>query len=98
MSSTITNMASPEAGDEPDAGIVPTYKARLQALGYSPSLMGKCIRTILHLIAWLSANGLEIEKLDIRVLHRFLNHDCECPGPRGYRKNLERVAGNREAA
>ena len=91
MSSTITNMASPEAGDEPDAGIVPTYKARLQALGYSPSLMGKCIRTILHLITWLSANGLEIGKLDIRVLHRFLNHDCVCPGPRGYRKNLERA-------
>ena len=69
MSSMITNTASPEAGDGPDPGIVPTYKARLQALGYSPSLTGKCIRTILHLIAWLSANGMGIETLDIRVLH-----------------------------
>ncbi len=91
MSSMITNTASPEAGDGPDPGIVPTYKARLQALGYSPSLTGKCIRTILHLIAWLSANGMGIETLDIRVLHRFLNHDCACPGPRGYRKNLGRA-------
>ena len=91
MSSMITNTASPEAGDGPDPGIVPTYKARLQALGYSPSLTGKCIRTILHLIAWLSANGMGIETLDIRVLHQFLNHDCACPGPRGYRKNLGRA-------
>ena len=90
MSSMITNMVSPEASGEPDPGIVQNYK-RLQALGYSPGLTGKCIRTILHLITWLSANGTGIETLDIRVLHQFLNHDCACPGPRGYRKNLERA-------
>ena len=56
-----------------------------------PGLIGKCLRTILHLITWLSANGTGIETLDIRVLHQFLNHDCACPGPRGYRKNLERA-------
>ena len=91
MSSMITNIASPEASGEPDPGIVQNYRARLQALGYSPGLMGKCLRTILHLITWLSANGTGIETLDIRVLHQFLNHDCACPGPRGYRKNLERA-------
>ena len=63
----------------------------MQALGYSPGLIGKCLRTILHLITWLSANGTGIETLDIRVLHQFLNHDCACPDPRGYRKNLERA-------
>ena len=91
MSSMITNIASPEASGEPDPGIVQNYRARLQALGYSPGLMGKCLRTILHLITWLSANGTGIETLDIRVLHQFLNHDCACPGPRGYRKHLERA-------
>ena len=90
MSFIIKNLASPEARGEPDPGIVQTYKARLQALGYSSGLTGKCIRTILHLIAWLSANGTGIETLDVRVLHHFLNHDCACPGPRGYRKNPER--------
>ena len=69
MSSMITNIASPEASREPDSGIIENYKTRLQALGYSPGLIGKCIRTILHLIAWLSANGTGIETLDIRVLH-----------------------------
>ena len=91
MSSMITNIASPEASREPDSGIIENYKTRLQALGYSPGLIGKCIRTILHLIAWLSANGTGIETLDIRVLHRFLNHGCACPGPHGYRKNLDRA-------
>ena len=90
MSSLITNLASPEASGEANSGIVETYKTQLQALGYSPSLTGKCIRTVLHLITWLSANGTGIETLDVRVLHHFLNHDCACPGPRGYRKNPER--------
>ena len=91
MSSMITNIPSPEASGERDPSIVENYKARLQALGYSPGLIGKCIRTILHLITWLSANGTGIETLDIRVLHRFLNHGCACPGPHGYRKNLDRA-------
>ena len=64
MSSMITNMASPEASGEPGPGIVQNYRARLQALGYSSGLIGKCLRTILHLITWLSANGTGIETLD----------------------------------
>ena len=91
MSSTITNIPSPETSGEPDPGIVENYKTHLQALGYSPGMFGKCIRTILHLISWLSANGTGIESLDIRVLNRFLNHGCACPGPHGYRKNRERA-------
>ena len=55
MSSMITNIASPEASGEPGPGIVQNYRARLQALGYSSGLIGKCLRTILHLITWLSA-------------------------------------------
>jgi len=87
----ITNIASPDASREPDTGIVEHYKARLRALGYSPGLTGRCIRTILHLFTWLSANGTGIETLDIRVLHHFLKHDCACRGPRGYRNNLGRA-------
>ena len=69
MSSMIPHphAASPEARGEADTGIVQHYTARLETLGYSPGLMGKCIRTILHLIAWLSAKGTGIETLDVRV-------------------------------
>ncbi len=89
MFSIITNSASSDAsGDLP---IVQNYKTKLQALGYSPGLTGKCIRTVVHLITWLSANGTRIETLDIRVSHRFLSHHCTCPSPHGYRKNLERA-------
>lgn len=91
MSSTISSTVPPEPSGEPGPGIVENYKARLQALEYSPSLIGKCIRTVLHLITWLPANGSGIEALDIRVLHRFLNHGCACPGPHGYRKHLDRA-------
>ena len=91
MSSMITNIPSPESSGEPGLGVVENYKARLQALGYSPAMFGKCTRTIRHLITWLSASGTGIETLDIRVLHRFVNHDCACPGPHGYRRNLERA-------
>ena len=69
MSSITSSTVPPEASREPDPGIVENYKARLQTLGYSPGLNGKCIRTVLHLITWLSANGTGIEALDIRVLH-----------------------------
>lgn len=86
MSSTITNIAPREAGGEPDRDIVQHYKTHVQALGYSPSLAGKCIRTILHLITWLSLSGIKVETLDIRVLHHFLKHDCVCPGPQGLRR------------
>ena len=91
MSFMSTNTASPEANGEPVLAIVQDYKARLQTLAYSPGLIGKCVRTIVHLIAWLPANGTGIEILDVRLLHRFLNHDCACPGPHGYRRNLERA-------
>ena len=91
MSFMITDTAPPEARGGPDPGVLQTYRARLQSLGYSSSLIGKCMRTILHLVTWLSAQGTGIETLDIRILHQFLNHDCACPGPRGYRKNLERA-------
>ncbi len=91
MPSMIPHATSPDASDDPGPGIVQDCKARLRALGHSPGLTGKCIRTILHLMAWLSVNGAGIGTLEVRVLHRFLNHDCACPGPRGCRRNLERA-------
>ena len=90
MSSVINRPAPPEAGKEPNPGIVQHYKEHLQALGYCPVLTNQCTRTALHLITWWSASGAGIETLDVRVLHRFLQHDCACPGPHGFRKNLER--------
>ena len=67
------------------------YKAHLQASGTYLSELAECIRTVTHLITWLSSNAISIRELDIRVLRRFLNHQCTCPGPHGYRKNTKRA-------
>ena len=64
MSPVIDGLASSEARGEPDPGVVRNYRARLLAQGYSPGLTCVCIRTILHLIALLSANQAGIETLD----------------------------------
>ena len=92
MSYMIIDTPSPEASGEPDPDIVQIYTSHLRHLGYGSKLVGTCVRTILHLITWLSASGKGIEVLDIRILHQFLNHDCKCPGPRGYRKNPGRAS------
>ena len=92
MTYIITDTPSPKASGEPDPDIVQIYTSHLRHLGYGSKLVGACVRTILHLITWLSASGKGIEVLDIRVLHQFLNHDCKCPGPHGFRKNLGRAS------
>ncbi len=89
MPSKVINAIQRADGCELD--IVHNYKAHLQAMGYCESFLAKCVRVVIHLMTWLSAKGIPIELLDIRVLDQFLNHDCTCPGPHGYRKNLQRM-------
>ena len=84
----ITNSSVSKAGNGSGSSLVENYKARLQAQDLSRGMLGKRIRTIQHLITWLSDSGIGLETLDIRVLHNFLNHDCACSSPHGYRKNL----------
>ena len=89
MPSKATNTIRPAVGE---LDIVQDYKTHLHTREYSPSLLGKWIRTVIHLLTWWLAKGKQIETLDIRVLHQFLNHHCTCPGPHGYRKNFKRRA------
>jgi len=89
VSSMIKNTARPKAGDGPDREAVQSYEAHLQALGHSQQYIGWHIRSVQHLMTWATAN--EIEALDIRVVHQFLKHDCDCSVPRGCCKNIERA-------
>ena len=68
----ITNSSVSKAGNGSGSSLVENYKARLQAQDVSRGMLGKRIRTIQHLITWLSDNGIGLETLDIRVLHNFL--------------------------
>lgn len=89
MSSKVTKLLAPTS----ELDVVQEYRAQLKNLEQSPDVTVKCIRTIVHLITWLSSVGKRIEHLDIRVLHQFLNHNCACPKPHGYRKDIGRARG-----
>ena len=67
--------------------IVQNYKAHLLAMGNCMSNLDQRVRTVRHLITWLSSNGISIGALDIRVLRQFPEHECTCPGLLGFRKN-----------
>ena len=87
MPSMITNMASPDASGDPDPGIVEDYKARLQALGYSPGLTGKCIlplwkETRRALRDWLALRPESADR------HLFLNAMGTGMTRRGFAKRL----------
>ena len=63
MSSMITNSSVSKAGNGPGSSLVENYKARLQAQDLSRGMLGKRIRTIQHLITWLSDSGIGLETL-----------------------------------
>lgn len=71
--------------------IVQHYKAHLLAIGKCLSDLDSRIRTVVHLVTWLSSNGISTGALDIRVIHQFLDHKCTCPGPHGYRTDINRA-------
>ena len=52
----ITNSSVSKAGNGSGSSLVENYKARLQAQGVSRGMPGRSIRTIKHLINWLSVN------------------------------------------
>ena len=88
MSSKVIKQAPFAVSGEID--VVQKYQDHLQATG-NLSNIGTLIRTLRHLITWLSLIRLSIESLDIRVLRQFRNHECTCPGPHGYRQDSERA-------
>ena len=59
--------------------VIPAYGAQLNNLGYSASLFSNLRRTARHMIAWLTVNESDVAALDIRGVHSFLSHDCDCP-------------------
>ena len=56
MSSMITNSSVSKAGNGSGFSLVENYKARLQAQDVSRGMPGRRIRSIKHLIKWLSVN------------------------------------------
>ena len=59
--------------------VIQAYGAQLNNLGYSASLFSNLRRTARHMITWITVNESDVAALDIRGVHSFLSHDCDCP-------------------
>ncbi len=65
---------------ERDSRVVRCYAEHLESLGLSAGRIGAMISTAGHIAVWLVLNGLDLDKLDIRLVGRFMRHECHCPG------------------
>ncbi len=63
-----------------DSRVVRCYAEHLEGLGLSSGKTGEMISTARHVAVWLAANELGLDKLDIRLLDRFMGHECHCSG------------------
>ena len=70
----------PDVVPERDSLIVQHYAEHLECLGFSDRTIGSLTGTARHVAVWLAANGLGLDTFDIRLLDRFMRHQCRCPG------------------
>ncbi len=72
----------PDVVPERDSRVVRCYAEHLEGLGLSIGMTGDLISIAAHIVVWLTLNGAGVDKLDIRLLDRFILHECRCPGRR----------------
>ena len=70
----------PEAVPERDSRIVRCYAEHLEALCLSAETTRKMIGAAKHVAVWLAREGSGLDRLDIRLLDRFMRHECHCLG------------------
>ena len=74
--------ALPDAVPERDSRIVRSYAEHLESLGLSDRMIGLMTGTARHVAVWLATGGLGLDTFDIRLVDRFMRHECRCPGRR----------------
>ena len=65
---------------ERDSRVVRCYVEHLEGLGLSDRETSVLTSTARHIAVWLALNGSGLETFDIRLLDRFMRHECHCPG------------------
>ena len=65
---------------ERDSRVVRRYEEHLEGLGLSDRETSVLTSTAKHIAVWLALNGSGLETFDIRLLDRFMRHECHCPG------------------
>ena len=69
----------PDVVPERDSLIVRRYAEHLEGLGLSDGRIGTMTSTARHVAVWLAAGGRGLDRLDIRLVDRFMRHECLCP-------------------
>ncbi len=72
----------PDVVPERDSRVVRCYAEHLEGLGLSDRMTGELTSTARHIAVWLALNGPGLDTFDIRLLDRFMRHECHCPGRR----------------
>ncbi|MCY4138221.1 MAG: hypothetical protein OXF56_08170, partial [Rhodobacteraceae bacterium] len=70
----------PDVVPERDSRVVRCYTEHLEGLGLSDRKIGLLTGTARHVAVWLALNGLGLDTFDIRLVDRFMGHECHCPG------------------
>ena len=70
----------PKAVPERDSRIVRCYAEHLEALCLSAETTRRMIGAAKHVAVWLAREGSGLDRLDIRLLDRFMRHECHCLG------------------
>ena len=69
----------PDVVPERDFRAVRCYAEHVEGLCLSDSMTGVLVSTARHITVWLALNGADLDTFDIRLLDRFLSHECRCP-------------------
>ncbi len=70
----------PDGVPERASRVVRCYAEHLEGLGLSGRKTGEMTSTAGHIAVWLALNGQDLDTFDIRLLDRFMRHECHCPG------------------
>ena len=70
----------PDVVPERESRVVRCYTEHLEGLGLSDRKIGLLTGTARHVAVWLALNGLGLDTFDIRLVDRFMGHECHCPG------------------
>ena len=70
----------PDVVQERDSRVVRCCAEHLEGLGLSAGKIGEMTSAARHVAVWLAANGLGLDAFDIRLVGRFMRHECHCPG------------------
>ena len=72
----------PDVVPERDSRVVRCYAEHLAGLGLCDRKTGFLTSTARHIAVWLSLNEAGLDTFDVRLLDRFMRHECRCPGQR----------------